>query len=115
MRVNIALASLFRENLETLGVFEPNPLPPLQMGSSDAGNASQEAPTIHPEIQMVAPNVSAHTHAFAKAAGGPAGRKTLILGAKALAMTGVDILLDKKARDRVKAEFRTGHGESAKK
>jgi hypothetical protein len=54
---------------------------------------------------MVAPEVGAHTPAFAKAAGGPPGKKTLILGAKALAMTGLDILLDKKARERVEAEF----------
>ncbi len=107
MRANSALASLFRNNLESLGVREPDPLPPLQMGSSDVGNASQAAPTIHPEIQMVEKDVSAHTHAFARAAGGRAGRKTLLLGAKALAMTGVDILLDGRARSRVKAEFRS--------
>lgn len=107
MRVNSALASLFKNNLENLGVFETNPLPPLQMGSSDVGNASQKTPTIHPEIKMVAPEISAHTHAFAKAACGQAGRKTLILGAKSLAMTGVDILLNKKARDLVQAEFKS--------
>ncbi len=106
MRVNGELASLFRKNLESLGVFELDPLPPLAMGSSDVGNASQNAPTIHPEIQMVSPDISAHTQAFARAAGGVAGKKTLILGAKALAMTGVDIFLDKKARDRVKEAFR---------
>ena len=107
MRTNSALASLFKNNLETLGIFEPVPLPPLQMGSSDVGNASQKTPTIHPEIKMVAPDVSAHTHAFAKAAGGQAGRKTLILGAKSLAMTGIDILLNKKAREQVRTEFRS--------
>ncbi len=106
MRVNGELASLFRRNLESLGIFEPDPLPPLAMGSSDVGNASQNVPTIHPEIQMVSPDTSAHTRAFAEAAGGTAGKRTLFLGAKALAMTGVDILLDKKARDRIKQEFR---------
>ncbi len=107
MRANSALASLFRNNLESLGVREPDPLPPLRMGSSDVGNASQVTPTIHPEIQMVETDVSAHTHAFARAAGGGEGRRTLLLGAKALAMTGVDILLDGRARSRVKAEFRS--------
>lgn len=107
MRVNSAFAGLFRENLEKLGIKEPNPLPPLAMGSSDVGNVSQKIPTIHPQIQMVAPEVSAHTPAFANAAGGPPGRKNLILGAKALAMTGLDILLDENARKRVKAEFRS--------
>jgi hypothetical protein len=55
---------------------------------------------------MVSSDTSAHTRAFAEAAGGTAGKRTLFLGAKALAMTGVDILLDKKARDRIKQEFR---------
>ncbi len=108
MRVNRALASLFRENLVRLGVREPDPLPPLAMGSSDVGNVSQIAPTIHPQIQMVPPEVSAHTQAFAQAAGGPEGRKVLLLGAKALAMTGVDILLDERSRARVRAEFTSG-------
>ncbi len=107
MRVNCAFASLFRENLAKLGIYEPDPLPPLAKGSSDVGNVSQETPTIHPQIQMGPPDVFAHTPAFAEAAGGPPGEKTLILGAKALAMTGVDILLDKNARGRVKAEFRS--------
>jgi len=105
MRVNRSLASLFRENLRRLGVREPDPLPPLAMGSSDVGNVSQAAPTIHPEIQMVPAGVSAHTPAFARAAGGAPGRKALLLGAKALAMTGADILLNAKARSRVQAEF----------
>lgn len=108
MRVNRALASFFRANLRRLGVEEPDPLPPLAMGSSDVGNVSQLTPTIHPQIQMVPAGVSAHTPAFARAAGGPAGRKALLLGAKALAMTGVDILLDPKARAQVRAEFVAG-------
>lgn len=108
MRVNGALAALFRENLRCLGVREPEPLPPLAMGSSDVGNVSQVTPTIHPQIQMVPGGVSAHTPAFARAAGGAAGRKALLLGAKALAMTGADILLDAKARSRVRAEFERG-------
>jgi len=105
MRVNRALASLFRENLRRLGVREPDPLPPLAMGSSDVGNVSQAAPTIHPQIRMVPEGVSAHTPAFARAAGSAPGRKALLLGAKALAMTGADVLLNAKARSRVRAEF----------
>jgi len=105
MRANAALASLFRENLARLGEREADPLPPLAMGSSDVGNVSQLAPTIHPQIRMVPRGVAAHTPAFAEAAGGRAGRRVLLLGAKALAMTGVDILLDKAARARVRAAF----------
>lgn len=106
MRVNARLAELFRNNLAALGEKEADPLPPLAMGSSDVGNVSQQVPTIHPQIKMVPENVFPHTPAFARAAGGKSGRETLMLGAKALAMTAVDLLLDKKARDQVQKEFR---------
>ena len=105
MRVNLPLASLFLKNLNRLGVHEPDSPPPLRMGSSDVGNVSQQTPTIHPQIQMVPPGVSAHTHAFAEASAGAEGRRVLLTGAKALAMTGADFLLDEGARREVEAEF----------
>jgi len=105
MRLNPPLASLFRKNLAILGIHEPDPLPPLRMGSSDVGNVSQHTPTIHPQIQMVPAGVSAHTREFAEAAAGEEGRRVLLAGAKALAMTGADFLLDEEARRGVEAEF----------
>ncbi len=105
MRVNPPLASLFLKNLNRLGVFEPDSPPPLRMGSSDVGNVSQQTPTIHPQIQMVSQGVSAHTPEFAEVSGGAEGRRVLLTGAKALAMTGADFLLDEGARLAVLDEF----------
>jgi len=105
MRVNPPLAALFLKNLNLLGVHEPDAPPPLRMGSSDVGNVSQHTPTIHPQIQMVPPGVSAHTPEFAEASAGEEGRRVLLTGAKALAMTGVDFLLDEEARRSVQSEF----------
>ncbi len=105
MRVNPPLAALFLKNLNLLGVHEPDAPPPLRMGSSDVGNVSQQTPTIHPQIQMVPPGVSAHTPEFAEASAGEEGRRVLLTGAKALAMTGVDFLLDEEARRSVQFEF----------
>ena len=105
MRVNPPLASLFLKNLNRLGVHEPDSPPPLRMGSSDAGNVSQQTPTIHPQIQMVPQGVSAHTPEFAEASAGAEGRRVLLTGAKALAMTGADFLLDERARQAVQDEF----------
>ncbi len=105
MRVNPPLAALFLKNLNRLGVQEPDAPPPLRMGSSDVGNVSQQTPTIHPQIQMVPPGVSAHTPEFAEASAGEEGRRVLLTGAKALAMTGVDFLLDEEARRSVQSEF----------
>ena len=105
LRVNPPLASLFLKNLNRLGVFEPDSPPPLRMGSSDVGNVSQQTPTIHPQIQMVSQGVSAHTPEFAEVSGGAEGRRVLLTGAKALAMTGADFLLDEGARLAVLDEF----------
>ena len=105
MRVNPPLAALFLKNLNRLGVHEPDAPPPLRMGSSDVGNVSQQTPTIHPQIQMVPQGVSAHTPEFAEASAGEEGRRVLLTGAKALAMTGVDFLLDEEARRSVQSEF----------
>ncbi|MYA94973.1 MAG: M20 family metallopeptidase [Nitrospinae bacterium] len=105
MRANPPLASLFLKNLNRLGVHEPDAPPPLRMGSSDVGNVSQQTPTIHPQIQMVPSGVSAHTPEFAEASAGAEGRRVLLTGAKALAMTGVDFLLDEGARRAVQTEF----------
>ncbi len=105
MRPNSPLASLFLKNLNRLGVHEPDSPPPLRMGSSDLGNVSQQTPTIHPQIQMAPPGVSAHTQEFAEASAGAEGRRVLLTGAKALAMTGADFLLDEGARKEIEAEF----------
>ncbi len=105
MRVNHPLAALFLKNLNRIGVHEPDLAPPLRMGSSDVGNVSQQTPTIHPQIQMVPADVSAHTPEFAQASAGAEGRRVLLAGAKALAMTGADFLLDEGARKAVQAEF----------
>ena len=108
MRGNPPLAALFLNNLNSLGVHEPDSAPPLRMGSSDVGNVSQQTPTIHPQIQMVPAGVSAHTPEFARASAGAEGRRVLLTGAKALAMTGADLLLDEGARKAVQAEFERG-------
>lgn len=105
LRANPPLASLFLKNLNRLGVHEPDSPPPLRMGSSDVGNVSQQTPTIHPQIQMVPSGVSAHTPEFADASAGAEGRRVLLTGAKALAMTGADVLLDEGARQAIQTEF----------
>ncbi len=105
LRANPPLASLFLKNLNRLGVHEPDSPPPLRMGSSDVGNVSQQTPTIHPQIQMVPSGVSAHTPEFADASAGSEGRRVLLTGAKALAMTGADVLLDEGARQAIQTEF----------
>jgi amidohydrolase len=61
------------------------------VGSTDMGNVSYRVPSIHPMIAVAPPHVSIHTAEFADHARSPAGDRAVVDGAKALAMTVVDL------------------------
>jgi amidohydrolase len=106
MQCNRALGALFRANLEALG--EPVEQTPEneETGSTDVGNVSQVVPTIHPTIALTNHvDVVCHSAAFAEAAGGPPGDRAILLAAKALAMTAVDLFTDATVRRQVQEEF----------
>jgi hypothetical protein len=58
------------------------------------GNISHLVPSIHPIIKVSPPDVSIHTEAFERWAGSPDGDRAVVDGAKALALTIVDLWLD---------------------
>lgn len=64
------------------------------VGSTDMGNISQHVPSIHPLIAVAPPGVSIHTAEFARHAGGEAGDRAVLDGAKALAATIIDCWSD---------------------
>lgn len=107
IRPNAALAAAFRNNLRTLGLKHIES-PGTTFGSTDIGNVSHAVPTIHPTLAIGPETVVAHTPAFAQAAASEDGDRALILGAKALAMTGYDLLADAELLRRVRAEFERG-------
>ncbi|MGL5802515.1 MAG: M20 family metallopeptidase [Cetobacterium sp.] len=75
------------------------------MGSTDVGNVSQIIPTIHPNIKICDYSVFGHTHEFAKAAGSIKGDEAVILGGKALALLGLDLILNKEKLENIKEDF----------
>ncbi len=85
------LMKFFQENMTLLGekitLLEPNDAD----GSTDVGNVSHAAPTIHPDI-FIGSSLSAHTPEFAAATGSPYAQERLLIGAKAMAMTAIDLL-----------------------
>lgn len=85
------LMNLFLANMNLLG--ETVSILPADDagGSTDVGNVSHAAPTIHPEIGIGA-GLAAHTAAFAAAAGSEYAQQRLLVGAKAMAMTAIDLL-----------------------
>lgn len=92
MKNNAPLATLFKENLESLGRHVEDFDPRFGFGSTDMGNVSQVTPSIHPTIAIAPPEIHIHTQEFASAATSEAGHKGLMDAAKAMSMTVVDIL-----------------------
>ena len=105
MKPNKAIAETFTKNLETLG--EPlNPPPPdAGLGSTDMGDVSQTVPAIHAYIQIADEKVAGHSREFAQAANSERGRQVMLIAAKALAMTVVDLFTDPDLMRRAKEEF----------
>lgn len=107
MRNNLPLAEAYQRNIEALGrrVVEADSRRP--MGSTDMGNVSQVVPSIHPTIAIAPPQVAIHTPEFREIAASEAGQQGLLDGARALAMTAVDLLTDAELRRRSQEEFRS--------
>lgn len=110
MRNNMALAGAFKTALESLG--EPvSILPPDQRGgSTDVGNVSYRAPTIHPHVSIGAETLRGHTAEFAEAAGGPGGHRGMLNAAAAMALTCLELAADPALLARVRSEFQSARG-----
>jgi amidohydrolase len=106
MRTNSALAEAYRANIEALGRTVMDPESHRSMGSTDMGNVSHLVPGIHPSIAVSPPDVPIHTVEFREFAASEAGHRALLDSAKAMAMTAIDVLLDRDLRQRMWKEFR---------
>jgi len=105
---NFTIARAFQANLEALGRRVVGADPNERMGSTDTGTISHYIPTVHAYV-AIAPDspegISSHTPEFAAAAVSPTGHAGLLDGAKALAMTAIDLLTDPDLLPRAKAEL----------
>ena len=63
----------------------------MVVGSTDMGNVSYLAPSIHPMIQVAPHGVPIHTAKFAEYARGESGDRAVLDGAKMLALTAIDV------------------------
>ena len=102
---NAPLATAYRANIEQLGhVIAEAPLEHIS-GSTDMGNVSKLLPSIHPMIAIAPPRVALHTQEFARYAASPDGERGVLDGAKALAMTGIDVLCTSALREAMRDAF----------
>ncbi|OMF54869.1 amidohydrolase [Paenibacillus sp. FSL R5-0490] len=106
MVTNSPLSEAFNKELISLGVNEEEIMEQKDgSGSLDMGNVSQSAPSIHPYIKITNKAYACHTHEFREAAMSEQAREAMILGAKAMALTGYEVLTNKELLKRVKEEF----------
>lgn len=103
--LNRTFDSVFKQQLESLGeTVETSEREGL--GSTDAGNISHVVPTIHPYIKIGPDTLVGHTDEFREAAKSEQGDAALLLGAKGLALTALQLLTDPVLLDEIKEEFR---------
>ncbi|HEV8616223.1 MAG TPA: M20 family metallopeptidase [Methylomirabilota bacterium] len=110
LKANPTMASLFAKNLELIDFPEDPDDGQAGYGSTDCGNVSQRIPTIHPYVRISPDGVPGHSREFAQWARSPLARAGMLAGAKALALTALDLLASPGELARAKADF-AGHGD----
>jgi amidohydrolase len=108
LRTNQPLARAFKENLEALGWTFANVDPAKGIGSTDMGDVSHVAPAIHPYLSIGPDELAGHSTEFVEAAISERALDAMIDAAKALAATGVDLLLQPDLREAVREDFEAG-------
>ncbi len=74
------------------------------IGSSDVGNVSQVIPTIQPTIRIIDHPTPWHSEESKAAARSEMGLASIALGAKALALTALDLIEDPALLEKIKAD-----------
>jgi amidohydrolase len=107
LRDNGPMAIAYAANAARLGrtVLDPDVTGRHVVGSTDMGNVSYLVPSIHPMIAVAPDGVPIHTPDFAVHAAGPAGDQAVIDGAKAMAMTVIDLWTSVDLFPAVRADF----------
>jgi len=100
-KVNPVFCEALKKNLEALGRRPVGPTGLKGNVSSDIGDVSQVVPAVHPFLS-IGPGISYHTREFAVAARSKKGQQTMVVAAKALAMTALDLAYEKGLMEKIK-------------
>lgn len=103
-KINRAFSALYSAQLAALGLPEAGAPPDKNKGSSDIGNVSQVVPTIHPHVP-IGEGLRIHSADFARATVAPAGKMAVLEGARALALTALDLATSPELRRSIADEF----------
>lgn len=105
IRNNEKIEELLEQNFRRLGETVCPRERELGIGCTDMGNVTHVIPSLQSYI-MVAKGMRGHTREFMEAAGDERGKRAILTGAKAMAMTAVDLLASEENMAMVKAAFR---------
>ena len=109
LRTNRPLVELYRANSAILGRPVDDPTAERRVtASTDMGNVSYLVPAIHPMVAAAPHEVALHSQEFAACAASPEADRAALDGAKAMAMTVVDLWLRSDALAQVRAAFDPG-------
>ena len=98
------LDQVWAENLKALGHESEPQTWDVQPGSSDVGNVSQVVPVIQPMLSITDVAVPGHSQGMVEASCSQKGLDSIILGAKALAWTAIDVILNPQLLQEIKDE-----------
>jgi amidohydrolase len=107
LKTNWPMAKAFEKNAGALGreFVAATTLPPGYAGSTDMGNVSHRVPSIHPMLSVAPPGVIIHNPEFARWAASEKGDEAVIEGAKALAMTALDLMAEPELLKSARSDF----------
>ncbi|MHB8487722.1 MAG: M20 family metallopeptidase [Candidatus Dormibacteria bacterium] len=105
LRPNEPLAERASVHLAAVGLDEDCVVPWERTGSTDVGDVSYAAPTLHPEFAIADAGIGPHTHAFREAAVSPRGESAMLQAAEVLGRIGADVILDRDLRHKVRDAF----------
>jgi metal-dependent amidase/aminoacylase/carboxypeptidase family protein len=107
MNNNMTIARRFGAALETLGRKPRENDDNVGAGSTDMGDVSQIVPSIHPYLAICEEGESmCHEHRFAECAGSARGFDTMLVAAKAMARTALELLEDPALLEAARREHR---------
>jgi amidohydrolase len=110
LKANPTMSAAFSRNLQFIDFPEDPDDGEAGYGSTDCGNVSQRLPTIHPYIRISPDGVPGHSREFAEWARSPLARAGMLAGAKALALTALDLLASPDTLARAKQDFHHSGG-----
>lgn len=106
MITNYTLARRLRAHFDDLGLHMPHPRLGEALGSTDWGNVSYIVPSVETGFPITESVIPWHSAQVVAAADSDLGYRNMLLAAKAMALAGLDLLMDGNLLRAVKEEHR---------